>query len=91
MKTRPPFVSQINQSQIIVVMPDDKQVVHQFTNQTQQLQIINDLVAQGVALSEGSGWSPAEIFRSWRDQKLVAGNFVAIAWKGPDAWTLSLA
>lgn len=57
--------------------PDERQALAEELKQLRGLEVV---------FSAGRDWSPSEVFRQLRDEGLVEGEFLEIAWAAPDDW-----
>ncbi|MDQ1093912.1 hypothetical protein QE400_003325 [Xanthomonas sacchari] len=57
---------------------------------TAKAAVFEQLRVIGVAFSAGKEWCPAEVFEFLRDQGLLRGRYIRIAWSAPAAYRLSL-
>ncbi|MCQ8894994.1 hypothetical protein NQT62_00905 [Limnobacter humi] len=55
-----------------------------------QVRVFEFLRKNKFAFSAGRDWSPAEIFEFFREQGLVAGEYLRISWIGPDEPTVAV-
>lgn len=56
-----------------------------------RVKLFQELKANDFAFSAGREWSPSELFELFRDQGLLSGEYVRVAWKDGTNTTLTLA
>ena len=55
-----------------------------------RVKLFLQLRARDFAFSAGREWSPSELFEIFRDQRLLSGNYIRIAWIDSTRTTLTL-
>jgi hypothetical protein len=54
----------------------------------QKAKVFDDLRSLGVAFSAGKEWCPSEVFEYLRDEQLLNGKFLRVAWTQPGQYVL---
>ena len=62
-----------------------------FDDRDQQLKLFDTLRKNRIGFSVGPGWSPAELFEFYRDQGLLAGEYIRVSWRSPKDMRVELA
>lgn len=57
----------------------------------EQLALFDALRKNQIGFSCGYGWSPAELFEFYRDQGLLAGEYLRVSWRSPADMRVELA
>jgi hypothetical protein len=73
----------------VVRIRDDAGGTHllRYLGDQQLLQIVRELVAEGVAfVDQPAGWPPAAVVARFHDSGALLEPFKAIAWRGPGDW-----
>ncbi|MFC3902494.1 hypothetical protein SAMN05421749_103246 [Acinetobacter marinus] len=59
-------------------------------SQSERLELITFLISIGALFSDGNGWSPAELVRYFKGQKLISDLFQVIGWKNSDTYEITI-
>lgn len=54
----------------------------------QKAKVFDELRSLGVAFSAGKEWCPSEIFEYLRDEQLLSGKYLRVAWTQPGQYVL---
>lgn len=66
----------------------DIYVLHVADN-TQKAKVFDELRSLGVAFSAGKEWCPSEVFEYLRDEQLLSGTYLRVAWTQPGQYLLT--
>ncbi|WP_367880636.1 hypothetical protein [Pseudomonas sp. CVAP len=55
----------------------------------QKAKVFDELRSLGVAFSAGKEWCPSEVFEYLRDEQLLSGQFLRVAWTQPGQYLLT--
>jgi hypothetical protein len=70
------------------VAEKDIYVLHVAEN-TQKAKVFDELRSLGVAFSAGKEWCPSEVFEYLRDEHLLSGKYLRVAWTQPGQYLLT--
>ncbi|WLG95933.1 hypothetical protein [Pseudomonas sp. FP198] len=56
---------------------------------TQKAKVFDELRSLGVAFSAGKEWCPSEVFEYLRDEQLLSGKYLRVAWTQPGQYLLT--
>jgi hypothetical protein len=51
--------------------------------------VFDELRSLGVAFSAGKEWCPSEVFEYLRDEQLLSGKYLRVAWTQPGQYRLT--
>ena len=57
--------------------------VLQVADNKQKAKVFDELRSLGVAFSAGKEWCPSEVFEYLRDEQLLSGKYLRVAWTQP--------
>jgi hypothetical protein len=63
--------------------------VLQVADNKQKANVFDELRSLGVAFSAGKEWCPSEVFEYLRDEQLLSGNYLRVAWTQPGQYRLT--
>jgi hypothetical protein len=63
--------------------------VLQVADNTQKAKVFDALRSLGVAFSAGKEWCPSEVFEYLRDEQLLSGKYLRVAWTQPGQYRLT--
>ncbi|WP_092151225.1 MULTISPECIES: hypothetical protein [unclassified Pseudomonas] len=63
--------------------------VLQVAHNTQKAKVFDALRSLGVAFSAGKEWCPSEVFEYLRDEQLLSGKYLRVAWTQPGQYRLT--
>lgn len=55
----------------------------------EKAKVFDELRSLGVAFSAGKEWCPSEVFEYLRDEQLLSGKFLRVAWTQPGQYLLT--
>ncbi|UQI31102.1 hypothetical protein M3M50_00355 [Pseudomonas bijieensis] len=63
--------------------------VFQVADNRQKAKVFDALRSLGVAFSAGKEWCPSEVFEYLRDEQLLSGKYLRVAWTQPGQYRLT--
>ena len=69
--------------------PEKDIYVLQVADNTQKAKVFDALRSLGVAFSAGKEWCPSEVFEYLRDEQLLSGKYLRVAWTQPGQYLLT--
>ena len=61
----------------------------QVADNKQKAKVFDELRSLGVAFSAGKEWCPSEVFEYLRDEQLLSGKYLRVAWTQPGQYMLT--